>query len=72
MELPLLIFLLLLQRKQQQQRPLIFIVSRVVLSSLVGLFYGFLAGLVGSQCILELKEIGTCVRVRLLPMFSLL
>ncbi|CDJ65581.1 hypothetical protein, conserved [Eimeria necatrix] len=29
---------------------------------LVGLCYGFLAGLVGSQCILEVKEIGTCVR----------
>ncbi|CDJ61067.1 hypothetical protein, conserved [Eimeria maxima] len=29
---------------------------------LVGLCYGFLAGLVGSQCILEVKEIGTCAR----------
>ena len=28
-----------------------------------GLCYGFLAGLVGSQCILEVKEIGTCARV---------
>ncbi|KAL8449250.1 hypothetical protein Emed_003234 [Eimeria media] len=29
---------------------------------LSGLCYGFLAGIVGSQCILEVKEIGTCVR----------
>ncbi|KAL8430654.1 hypothetical protein Efla_005139 [Eimeria flavescens] len=29
---------------------------------LTGLCYGFLAGIVGSQCILEVKEIGTCVR----------
>ncbi|KAL8438232.1 hypothetical protein ACSSS7_000321 [Eimeria intestinalis] len=41
--------------------------KQFVYPRLVGLCYGFLAGIVGSQCILEVKEIGTCVRVRVSP-----
>ncbi|CDJ49791.1 hypothetical protein, conserved [Eimeria brunetti] len=36
--------------------------KQTIYPRLVGLCYGFLAGLVGSQCILEVKEIGTCAR----------
>lgn len=34
-------------------------------SSCSGLCYGFLAGLTGAQCVLELKELAACVHVRL-------
>ncbi|KAL8272777.1 hypothetical protein Esti_003327 [Eimeria stiedai] len=40
--------------------------KQFVYPRLVGLCYGFLAGIVGSQCILEVKEIGTCVRYGLI------